>query len=297
MAQQDKISLIEFQRKYNTEKKCEKHIIKHKWPDGYICEKCQHTEFYYIATRKHYQCKFCGYQESITANTVMHKTHVPLVKWFWAIYLIVTDKRGISALAFMKQSGVAYNTAWKMFHKIREIMENRDEKYQLSRIVEVDEAYFGGPDNSLKRGRGTSKSKVIVAVSTNDAGDPQYAKMTIVDDLKSETMLEVIDEQIELGAAIVTDGYSIYSFLKDSEYTHVALQPDDEPVTWVHKLISNAKAFINGTFHGLGTKHLQKYLSEFCYRFNRRFWEPQLFNRLIDICSMGNPLKFPELVK
>ena len=166
MAQQDVINLLEFQHKYNTEKKCEKHLIKHKYPNGFVCVRCQHTEYYYTATRKLFECKACRYQESITANTVMHKTHVPLVKWFWAIYLIAKDKRGISALAFMKQSKVAYNTAWLMFQKIRGAMENRDENYQLANIVEIDEAYFGGPGNSLKRGRGTSKSKVVVAVST-----------------------------------------------------------------------------------------------------------------------------------
>lgn len=286
MAQQNSMSIIEFQKKFGTEEKCKKHLFKHKWPKGFTCDKCGHDGYYHIADRNLYQCKICRYQSTITTNTVMHATKTPLLKWFWAIYLAAKDKRGISALFLAKEIEVSYPTAWVMLHKIRDSMENRDSAYRLADIVEVDESYFGGPDNGGKRGRGTSKSKVVVSVSTTESGKALYAKMNVVEDITKKTIAALIEENVDAGSKITSDGLNVYNHLKDSKtYKHVQLNADFENLSWVHKVISNAKAYIMGTYHGLGKKHLQSYLNEFCYRFNRRFWQNQLFDRLLEACS------------
>jgi transposase-like protein len=286
MAQQNSLTIIEFYEMFNTEEKCRQHLFKHKWPNGFKCDKCGHDVCYHTVSRDLYQCKACRYQSTITTNTVMHGAKVPLQKWFWAIYLISKDKRGISALHIQKEIEVSYPTAWGMLHKIREAMEDRDAVYQLADTVEVDESYFGGPDIGGKRGRGTSKSKVVVSVSSTDKGVPLYAKMNVVDNIDKNTISALISENIVEGSTINSDGLNVYNHLKDSKtYKYVQLIADFGSLSWVHKVISNAKAYIMGTYHGLGKKHLQSYLNEFCYRFNRRFWQNQLFDRLLEACS------------
>ena len=283
---QKSMAIIEFQRKFNTEEKCRQHLFKHKWPNGFKCDKCGHDVCYYTISRDLYQCKACRYQSTITTNTVMPGTKLPLQKWFWAIYLISKDKRGISALHLQKEIKVSYPTAWGMLHKIRDTMEDRDAVYQLANIVEIDESYFGGPDGGGKRGRGTSKSKVVVSVSSTEGGVPLYAKMSVVDNINKDTISALINENIVPGTTITSDGLNVYDHLKDSKtYKYVQLIADFGSLPLVHKVISNAKAYIMGTYHGLGKKHLQSYLSEYCYRFNRRFWQNQLFDRLLEACS------------
>ena len=199
MAQQQELSILEFKNKYDSEDACREHLFKNKWPNGFICEKCGCLEYYYIATRHSYECKGCYYQASVTSNTIMHKTHTPLEKWFWAIYLVARDKRGLSALALSKQIDVSYPTAWLMIQKLREAMEYRDSCYKLANIVELDDAFFGSPDEGGKRGRGTSKMKVIIGISLTDEGKPQFAKMEVVDNIDSSTLKKTAQENIEPG--------------------------------------------------------------------------------------------------
>jgi len=299
VAQQPAMSLLVFQKRFNTEDACREHLFRHKWPKSYICEKCGCTEYYFVPTRHIYECKNCSYQATVTSNTVMHRTHMPLAKWFWAIYLAARDKRGISATGLSKQIDVSYPTAWLMLHKIRNAMEQRDSNYKLANIVELDDAFFGGPGSDGKRGRGSSKSKVIVGVSLTDDGKPQFARMKVVNVIDGDTVKQVANENIQPSSTIKSDGYTSYKALKDSDYKYspeVVKNVDATDVLhWVHIVISNAKAFINGTYHGLGCKHLQKYLDEYCYRFNRRFWENQLFDRLLSACSISKTLTYSEL--
>ena len=175
MAKQESITLPEFQKKYGDEDACREHLFTIRWPHGFICPKCGHTEYYFHTKRKLYQCRQCRHQVSVTAGTVMHGTHTPLVKWFWAIYLASRDKRGISALRLKGELDVCYTTAWTMLHKIRKAMGERDAAYQLAGLVEVDDSYFGCPKNGGKRERGTEQQSVIVGVSLN--GKKQRSKL------------------------------------------------------------------------------------------------------------------------
>ena len=303
MASQQPLSLLEFQARFNNEQACRDHFFRIRWPHGYCCPKCGHKSAYFISTRNLYQCKECSYQVSLTAGTVMHKTRTPLLAWFWAIYLIAHDKRGCSALSLKKAIGVSYQTAWSMSHKIKTAMGDRDANYQLAGLVRIDDAYFGGPsDGADKSGRGTDQTPVIVAVSVDENNHPIYAKMEVVEDLDRETAKSFVLKHVAPGSTITTDGLNIYTVVTESGFGHerVIVSKDKEraleTLKWVHTVISNAKAFIAGTFHGLDRDHLQRYLDEYCYRFNRRQWEQQLFNRLLTACAVGTPVTYYELV-
>jgi transposase-like protein len=297
MAQREPISFMEFQKRFTSEEACYQYLFVMRWPEGFCCPRCGQKEYYLVSKRRLYQCKSCNYQASLTAGTVFHKTHTSLQKWFWAIFLVATDKRGYSALALMKTIDVSYPTAWLMLHKIRAAMSDRDQMYQLSGLIQLDEAFFGGPDG--KQGRGTDKMAAYVAVSTTDEGKPRYAKIEATERVNKETALDFVTRTVSSGSTITTDGLNIYPQLNAKNYVHNRVLSSeaeaDEKLRWVHTLVSNAKAFIAGTYHGLDKKHLQAYLDEFCYRFNRRAWQPQLFGRLLSACVNGPIVTYADL--
>jgi transposase-like protein len=301
MANQEKITLLRFQKVYSSEEVCRKHLFNIRWADGFKCPHCGHTEYYNHFTRNLYQCKNCGYQASVTAGTVMHKTHIALMKWFWAIFLASHDKRGISAVRLQEELGISYPSAWLLLHKIRKAMGDRDAHYQLAGLVEVDDAYFGGPKSGGKRGRGTEKAKVLVAVSLNEKGKPQFVKMAITDNVASEALISFTGKNIAEGSIIRSDAYRSYGkAFSESTYQHqpIKYDPQESPehLRWLHTVVSNAKRFILGTYHGLDETHFQAYLDEFCFRINRRFFTSQLFDRLLCACSATSTITYKNLI-
>ena len=296
------MNFAKFARKFSTEKSCEKYLFKMKFYEGFKCPQCNHDEYYFCKRKKLYQCKACKHQTSVTAGTIMHRSRTPLIKWFQAIFLEASDKRGISALALTKKIEVSYWVAWNMLQKIKVAMGQRDQQYLLEGLVEVDDGYIGTPTKNGKRGRGTGKQQVIVGASTNkkDAKALYYAKMTIVDHLDGEQLKTVAKDTIQVGTRVKTDSLPVNNALKeDYEHINITVKGKDasEVLKWVHILLSNVKAFLQGTYHGIAKKHLQRYLDAFCYRFNRRFWEGQLFDRLLMASVSCAPVAFAELTQ
>ena len=148
------MTLIEYQEKFGTEEACRSYLFEKRWPNGFICPKWGHTECFNITSRNKYQCKKCTHQTTVTAGTITDKTRTPLTKWFLAIYLAAEDKRGFSAMALQRAIGVACFTAWTMLQKIRSAMDERDKRYILDGVIEMDEGFFGGAAKGGKRGRG-----------------------------------------------------------------------------------------------------------------------------------------------
>jgi transposase-like protein len=290
---------------YGTEEQCKQQLFNNKWPNGFNCPKCNHNEYFDIKSRGLYQCKSCNHQSSVTAGTIMDKTRTPLRKWFLAIYYMSEDKRGISALSLKSKIKVAYQTAWSMCHKIRHAMSERDKDYKLTGIAELDEAFFGSPAEGGKRGRGTEKTAVFATVSLTEDGKPRYAKMKVVEtdngeSVDGKTALKFVGEAIAKGSEIRTDGLNIYNTLSANGYIHKAINfdPKNQPqhLHWTHIIISNVKAFIDGTFHGLDSKHLQRYLNEFCFRLNRSWFESGVFSRLVKACALSTKITYHELI-
>jgi hypothetical protein len=235
----------------------------------------------------------------------MDKTRTPLRKWFLAFYYMAEDKRGISALSLKNKIGVAYQTAWTMCNKIRHAMKERDKGYTLSGTVEIDEAFFGSPTEGGKRGRGTDKTAVFVSISLAKDGKPEFAKMKVVESadgetVDGETVNKFAEENIAKGSEIRTDGLNIYNSLSANGYIHAPKKydPKKEPVHlhWTHIIISNVKSLIEGTYHGLDALHLQRYLDEFCYRFNRRWFKSGIFSRLVNACVCKLKITYHELI-
>jgi transposase-like protein len=230
---------------------------------------------------------------------MFHRSHLPLRKWFWAIYLVGTDKRGYSATLLERFLEVDYKTAWLMIHKIRAAFQNRNAKYMLDTVIEMDDAFFGGAATG-KRGRGAAnKTKVIVSVE-NRGKMAGFAKMTVVETLDSPTVEALAQRTARKGSTIHTDGYSSYRVLaKNYRHDGKTVAPKDAPrmLPWVHRLIGNAKTFLCGTYHGVSHKHLQRYLDEFCYRFNRRFTRSDILDRILTAALSAPIVTFAELSK
>jgi len=300
MVQRERISLLEFNQRFPSQKECIEHLFNLRWPNGFICPRCNSPQYGFHSGRFLYHCKDCRYQASLTAGSVMHKTRTPLMVWFWTIFMVACDKRGHSALSISKELKISYWIAWTLLQKIRRAMAEQDRRYKLKGIVELDDAYWGDKDKGKKRGRGTTKSKVLVAVSTDTkkkhAG---FVKMEVVKKLSQDTVSKFVRENIEPGSKIQTDDLNIYNALADLgvEHEQYPLVSGEKPLPWVHIIISNAKTFCLGTYHRFGRKHLQAYLDEFCYRFNRRFWEDQLFDRLLAACTNCEITTYAELTQ
>lgn len=297
------MDLITFQRRFGTERACQKRLFELRWPEGIRCPRCGHHEAYYLENRSLYQCVECKVQTSLTAGTVMHRTRTPLVKWFWAIYLVATDKRGLSALALSRKIDIGLKCAWTMLHKIRKAMEARDAGYQLAGLIQVDDAFFNGgvKKGGDKRGRGTSKVPVLVMAATRDE-TITFARMEVLEKVDGDHIKAVLEKRVVGGQSIKTDGLPAFNVAKEIGHEHIPVvvypkkgEPNYDALKWVNILVSNAKAFILGTYHGVMEKHLQKYLDEFCYRFNRRFWPGQGFDRLLRACSNATSVTYAEL--
>lgn len=293
------MSLLDFQRRFPSEADCQSYLMGIRFAHGFSCVECGSSHIGSIVTRGLLQCRDCRRQFSVTAGTCFHRTRTSLQEWFWAIFLVAKDKRGHSALQLSKELGIPYARAWFVLQKIKVAMAYRDSQYRLSGTIELDEAYFGAPDPSAK-GRKTKRTKSFVAVSVTEDGKPRFAKIQVVRRLDSRYVIKFATKEIEPGSLVRTDGLAIYNSLAGA-YVHEPIvakgKPKDAVLKWVHVVISNAKSFIEGTFHGLDGKHLQRYLDEFCYRFNRRHRENELFDRLLLACTTTPPATYDELTE
>lgn len=281
------LSFSKFIKLFSTEEACYQYLYEKKWPNGFVCPKCGNKSCYKLTRTKKYECTKCRHQTSLTARTVMHRSHLSLKKWFWAIYLVACDKRGVSALSLSNKIEVSYETAWYILKRIRYAMERRDEKYTLCGIIEFDDSYFGGKIKGVT-GRRAGNQGVFIAISKNSDGNPRYLKMRLTDNIQIPSIESFVNKNLDKGSVVQTDGFRSYRKPLAKDYIHLQenFDPNSEHLKWLHLITGNAKAFINGTYHGTSIKHLQMYLSEFCYRFNRRFLQDDIFSHLVcAVCS------------
>ena len=291
MARYETIGFWEFQKRFSTEESCRDYLFQLRWPKGFVCPKCGGIGCYPLKGRKEYVCRQCHKQASVTAGTVMHRSHLPLVKWFWAMYLMVTDKRGVSAKQLAAELDISYHSAWYLLRRLRSAMGERDEQYLLSGIVAMDETFFGAPGKG-KHGRGTGKSSVLVALSKDEQGRPQYMRFSVAD-VTQKSIQSFLTKCVAPGSTIQTDGLNLYRKpLAEAGYSHQVFEnkEDSDALKWVHTILANAKAFIQGTYHGLGVKYLQEYLDEFTYRLNRRMHPKELFPRFVTAVASSHIL-------
>lgn len=294
---QKQAAVFDFHRRFQTENDCIEALAKLKWPKGFKCPRCGHSKSYSLDDRREVECAKCKHQTSVTAGTLFHKTRTPLLKWFYAIVLISTDKGGVSALRLSKQLGLRYATAWLILHKLRKAMADRDAGRTLCGVVEVDDAYFGG---RRKGKQGSRKDKVpVIVMVESDEGHCGYLSMVVVEHADLDNAERVIEKGLEPNQFVRTDNSKIYNSVSKIGHGHknTPVTPDiaDEELPCVNKAISLAKRFMLGTHHMLRPAHLQLFLNEFCYRFNRRHSEPKIFEKLLHLCVSTSPILLPDL--
>lgn len=288
------ISFFEWQRRFASDEACARFLAQERWPDGFICPRCGHEKAHLITTRGLYQCASCRHQVSVIAGTLFHSTNLPLRKWFWAIYWVGSDKGGISALRLSKLLDVSWPTAHRMLRKLRIAMGHRDSLYRLRDWIELDDALVGGK-RSGKRGRGAEgKTPVLVACETRGEG-AGFLAMEVLGSVSKAQVAAFAKGRLMPEQTVFSDALPALNSLAQTQLHCAEVTPPKEAtrwLPWVHIAIANLKRFLLGTFHGVSATYLQEYLHEFCYRFNRRFWEGQLPTRLLNLCLEHTAVKF-----
>lgn len=293
-------SLFELHEMFPSEEACRGYLFARRWPRGFRCPRCGFSRHYTVRSRNLYECANCSYQASLTAGTIMEKTRTPLRAWFALIYLISSQKTGVSILSASEMLGISYRRAILMARKIRRAMEERDETYKLVGFVEMDESYFGARKVPGKRGRGAGgKRPVMVGVNFDEHG-PRHAFMKVIEKIDTDTIRKTAGENIEPSSSVRTDGLNVYH-AGLAGYHHEGIIIKDpkaasKELPWVHILVANAKNMIRGAHHGVSSRHLQSYLSEFCWRFSRRRFKGELFDRLLCCVLDGAPVTYRDIV-
>jgi len=292
----------EFIKRFSTEDQCREYLFKIRFAEGFVCPKCKHNEYWEIGDAL-YTCRKCRHQTSVIAGTIFQDTRKPLLDWFVAIWWVTTQKNGASAEGLQQVLGLkSYQTAWTWLHKIRSAMVNPN-RTKLSGTVEIDEAYIGG-ENAGKQGRG-SENKVLVAIACElDGKKLERCRMSIVSDASSKSLHTFITKNVEVGSQLITDGWSGYSGIEEKGYSrqiHIKKNEIDEDklLPHVHTIVSLLKRWLLGTHQGaVEPKHLQAYLDEYVFRFNRRKSAQRglLFYRLLESALQVKTITYEELV-
>ncbi len=287
---------------YSTDDHCRELLKRLRWPNGVECPRCKSKTVSNISTQKKFECVECEYQFSVLSNTIFHDTHLPLDKWFLATYLICESRKGHAANQMKRELGISYKTAWYLCHRIRAAMAQVD-RPMLDGTVEMDETYVGGKKRgACIRGRGAEK-EVVVGIRQR-SGDLRFFHAK---DAKSATLAQYIREYVSVDVdVIVTDEWSAYPDAMrrtDNVKKHKTIRhkghvyvDGDIYTNTVESAFSLLKRGIMGTWHRISAKHLQAYLDEMSFRFDRRK-SSTLFLDTIRHMATADPLSFETLTK
>ena len=287
-------NLRQFQLQFTSEEACQEYLAACRWPDGLVCPGCGHQRAYALWKQRRWQCAGCRRQVSLTSGTVLHNTKTPLTLWFWAAYLMTTDKRGVSALLLQRQLGLRrYETAWMMLPKLRRAMVNFARE-RLRGEVEIDDTWIGGTQAGLRGSRqlkGRKAALAIVAVEKRSRVSGRV-RMAVIPDFKSATVNAFIQQNVASGSTIYTDGLKSFAGLPELGYQHI---PRTQPlpielrkgipsvVPLADRAIGNLQQWLTGTHHGVSRAQLQVYLDEFVFRHNRRKQPMAAFQTLLGL--------------
>ncbi|MCD4664099.1 MAG: IS1595 family transposase [Bacteroidales bacterium] len=297
----------EFLAQFPDENACWHYLIDTRWPQGYVCSQCQSMKYWLTAKHK-IHCSGCGTEFSITSGTIFQASKKPLLLWFHIMWWVVAQKTGTSAYNLKDFMGFgSYETAWLWLHKLRRAMV-REGREKLSGIVEVDETYIGGEEiGTGKQGRGAEEKSLVVVATECIGKQIGRVRFKIIPDASGENLLPFIEENVEYGSTVITDGWSGYASLsQNKEYEHIAKvisgsgKQAHELLPHVHMVDSLVKRWINGTHQRkISPKHLEYYLDEFAFRFNRKLstHRGKLFYRLMQQAVTTSPVTYMDIIK
>lgn len=299
-------TLRQFQCDFATEEACEEYLAACRWPDGFACPRCGHGRAYELVNYRRRQCAKCRHQVSLTSETILHRTKIPVTCWFWAAYLMTTDKRGVSALLLQRQLGLSsYETAWMMLHKLRRAMVNTTRE-PLRGEIEVDDTWVGGEQAGLRGSRQLKDRRaalVLVAVEKRGKASGRV-RMAVIPDFKAATIIPFLTQHIEPGSTIYTDGLKSFAGLTEAGFKHVArTQPlrselrkgAKSVVPLADRAIGNFQQWLIGTYHGVSKAQLQVYLDEFVFRHNRRKTPAAAFQTLLGLGTGRTPTEYEQI--
>jgi len=312
-------SLPDFQRLFPDEQACRTYLYSARFPDGFKCPYCKEigTPYRFQNYPNMLRCRSCHRNTRLTAGTIMQKSQVPLNTWFWGAFLVTSLTPGLSALQFQKMIGLnRYETAFNMLHKLRAAMV-RPERDCIGGNwpVELDETYVGGETQGEGRGKhhktlvgGIVEVRPRKGISGRDPNlpsgqRPQHRgghgrsfiagrlRLQVLPNRSQETLEPFVQANVRSGSEVRTDGWTGYDNLHKLGYRHrpVAIQGDqaktEQHLPMIHIVFGNLDTWLLGTHHGVSAKHLQNYLNEFVFRFNRRFWPMAAFDSVLKIAS------------
>lgn len=298
-------TLAEFDRFFADDASCREYLRRMRWRNGFVCPRCRSTAGAWITGRGYLHCRACQAETSMTAGTIFQDTRSPLRTWFLAMWLVTSQKFGTSALGIQRILGHgSYQTAWTWLHKLRRAMV-RPGRDALRGIVEVDETYVGGDEEGVSGRETYKKSIVVIAVEMLEPKGFGRVRMRRVPDCSTESLVGFIRDVVAPGARIHTDGWPAYGGLVKAGYEHkvTVLSSSNDPahvlMPGVHRVASLLKRVLLGTHQGaVRSQHLEYYLDEYTFRFNRRTSESRglLFYRLMEQSVATEPTSYRDLV-
>lgn len=299
------MSRATFEARFPDDAACAAHLFTRRWPEGFVCPACGGTKGWELKGKRFtWECAACARQTSVTAGTIMHRSHLPLRTWLMAAHIVTSHSNGISALQLQAQLGLgSYKTAWLLLQKLRRAMVDPDRSL-LEDVVEVDETEIAlrrKADPPAGGGGRSPQGKMFVAgaVELSPDGQPRRIRLAPIEDFSAASLHPFVGSVAAPGAMVVTDGWSAYAGLRDHVHdakvigtmaAHVVLK-------WTHRVFSNLKRWALGTFHGLRSQHLHRYLDEFVFRWNRRRHTATAFDTLLGIGARLAPATSRDFVE
>lgn len=294
-------TLPELERRFSSEQACREYLFILRWPEGFICPRCKGRTAWPMS-RGLWKCGACKYQVSVTAGTIFQDSHLPLTLWFRAMWYITSQKNGMSAQGLQRILGLgSYETSWALLHKLRRAMV-RPGRDRLRGIVEVDETYWGGDEEGVV-GRLTEEKAMIIVAAEEDGKGIGRVRLRRIPDMTKASLHGFIGLAVEPGSTVITDGLPAY--LGMDGYIHDRRVQRHQPkgehlLPRVHRVVSLLKRWLLGTHQGaIGHEHLDYYLDEFTFRFNRRksASRGKLFYRLAQHAVQVAPAPYDTIVK
>ncbi len=284
---------------------CAAYLVKLRWPEGFVCPACKTKADPWQASRGRLSCQFCRHQASATAGTIFDKTRTPLTTWFEAAWHVSTAKNGLSAKTLERTLGTKYRVAWTMLQRFRVAMVDAERK-QLSGNIEVDEAFIGGVKQSGKRGRGAIKNIVVIAIEIMEPTGFGRVRMRHIPDASGDSLVPFVCDVTVPGTVVHTDGWNGYNglavngFIRKITVQSSSGDPAHVSMPGVHRVSSLLKRWVLGTHQGsVVPEHLQSYLEEFTFRFNRRTSRSRglVFRRLLERAVATGPITERDVTK